>query len=65
MHDFWRAEDPNVRMNEMINFTKNMALLGGALALTAVEEPWPASVPVTRPSLLDRLRRFTQKRIAA
>ena len=46
MHDFWNIEDPNQRQNEMINFSKNMALLGGALALTGVEEPWPASVPV-------------------
>src|ERR1700735_4107727 len=29
MHDFWQVEEPNQRMNEMINFGKNMALLGG------------------------------------
>ncbi len=46
MHDFWRVEDPNQRMNEMINFSKNVALLGSALALMGVDEPWPASVPV-------------------
>ncbi|MBV8052496.1 MAG: DoxX family protein [Acidobacteriaceae bacterium] len=44
MHDFWRKEDPNERMNEMVNFSKNMALAGGALALMGVEEPWEASV---------------------
>jgi putative oxidoreductase len=49
MHDFWKAEDPNQRMNDMINFSKNMALLGGALALMGVEEPWPASVPIAQP----------------
>jgi putative oxidoreductase len=49
MHDFWKAEDPNQRMNDLINFSKNMALLGGALALMGVEEPWPASVPVGQP----------------
>ncbi len=49
MHDFWRAEDPNQRMNDMINFSKNLAMLGAALALMAVEEPWPASVPVAQP----------------
>jgi len=49
MHDFWSAQDPNQRMNDMINFGKNLALLGGALALMGVEEPWPASVPVTQP----------------
>lgn len=49
MHDFWKAEDPNQRMNDMVNFSKNMALAGAALALLGVEEPWPASVPVAQP----------------
>jgi uncharacterized membrane protein YphA (DoxX/SURF4 family) len=38
MHDFWRAEDPTQRMNDQINFTKNMALLGAALAFMGAEE---------------------------
>jgi putative oxidoreductase len=46
MHDFWRVEEPSQRMNEMINFGKNMALIGGALALMGVDEPWPASVSI-------------------
>ena len=45
MHDFWKQQDPQQRQMEMIQFSKNMALLGGALALMSVEEPWPASVP--------------------
>ena len=49
MHDFWKQEDPGQRMNDIINFSKNMALLGAAVALMAVEEPWPASVPVAQP----------------
>jgi uncharacterized membrane protein YphA (DoxX/SURF4 family) len=65
MHDFWRVEDPNQRLNDMINFTKNMALLGGATALLAVEEPWPASVPVSKPSALQRARRFVRRPLAA
>lgn len=48
MHDFWN-EQAEQRVNDMINFTKNMALAGGAMALMAVEEPWPASVPVLGP----------------
>jgi putative oxidoreductase len=48
IHDFWRAEDPNQRMNDMTNFAKNMALLGAALALMSVEEPWPVSVPLAQ-----------------
>jgi uncharacterized membrane protein YphA (DoxX/SURF4 family) len=47
MHDFWRISEPNQRMNEMINFSKNMALLGSALALMGVDEPWPVSVPIS------------------
>jgi uncharacterized membrane protein YphA (DoxX/SURF4 family) len=44
MHDFWTAEDPGQRQNEMIHFSKNMALLGAALTLAGVREPWPASI---------------------
>jgi uncharacterized membrane protein YphA (DoxX/SURF4 family) len=47
MHNFWDIEDPTQRMNEMINFSKNLALLGGAIALMGVAEPWPASVPIS------------------
>ena len=65
MHDFWKAEDPNQRMNDMINFVKNMALLGAALALMGIEEPWPASVPVAQPGRLERVRRFATQRMAA
>lgn len=44
MHDFWRVEDGERRMQEMVNFTKNVALLGGAALAAAVPEPWPMSV---------------------
>jgi putative oxidoreductase len=65
MHDFWRVEDPNQRMNDMINFSKNVALLGGALALMGIEEPWPASVPLAQPRGVDRLRTLARRAIAA
>jgi putative oxidoreductase len=58
MHDFWKHEQPERRMNEMVNFTKNMALAGGAMALAGVEEPWPASVPVMQPKPSRRARRY-------
>jgi putative oxidoreductase len=63
MHDFWRVEDPNQRMNEMTNFTKNLALAGAALALMGVEEPWPASVPVAQPETYEAKR--YRSRVAA
>ncbi|HLH39939.1 MAG TPA: DoxX family protein [Bryobacteraceae bacterium] len=50
IHNFWAAEDPDERQNEMINFAKNLALAGGALALAGVEEPWPASVANISPA---------------
>lgn len=44
MHNFWAVTDPMQKMMEMVQFTKNMALLGGALMLLAVPAPWPLSV---------------------
>jgi uncharacterized membrane protein YphA (DoxX/SURF4 family) len=64
MHDFWHKEDPQERMSEMINFTKNMALLGGAMALMGVEEPWPVSVPIARQKT-SRIRSLFGHRAAA
>jgi putative oxidoreductase len=39
MHDYWNVQDQGQRMNEMINFTKNLALIGGAAFAAAVGEP--------------------------
>jgi len=61
MHDFWNAEDPQQRQNEMIHFIKNMAMLGAALALMGVEEPWPASVPIGQPKGIEQVKRFARK----
>lgn len=44
MHAFWREHDPQQRMQEMVNFTKNMALVGGALFAAAHPEPWQWAV---------------------
>lgn len=40
MHNFWNDPDPNMKMANMVNFTKNMALLGAALMLLSVPTPW-------------------------
>ena len=48
MNNFWNVQEPGQRMNEMINFSKNMALLGSALALMGIDEPWPVSVPISQ-----------------
>jgi uncharacterized membrane protein YphA (DoxX/SURF4 family) len=64
MHDFWNVEEPNHRQQEMINFSKNMALLGAAVALMGVEEPWPASVTTAKPKAVKKLRSWG-RRVAA
>lgn len=56
MHDFWRNENPQERAMHMITFMKNAALVGAALALLRVEEPWEASVPAGQAKLREALR---------
>jgi putative oxidoreductase len=65
MHDFWKQEDPQMRQNDMINFTKNMAMAGAALALFGVEEPWEASIPIAQPKGMDRVRAIGRRLRAA
>jgi len=48
MHRFWDEQDPKARQAETINFMKNMALVGAALTMMAIDEPWPASVDAAR-----------------
>lgn len=45
MHDYWNAPDAGQRMNDMVNFTKNLALIGGAaLAASALgHRPYEAA----------------------
>ena len=43
MHAYWKVQDPMAKMGEMVNFTKNLALLGAAIMLLSVPTPWPYS----------------------
>jgi putative oxidoreductase len=43
IHKFWSESDPQQRQTEMIQFMKNMGLLGGALIAASKQEPWPYS----------------------
>ncbi len=45
MHRFW-SESNDSKMIEMVNFMKNMALAGAALALYAVPLPWVFSLGI-------------------
>jgi uncharacterized membrane protein YphA (DoxX/SURF4 family) len=59
MHNFW-AETGAARTNDFVNFTKNMALVGGALMFVAIPQPWPYSVGArtsVRPWIGESMRR--------
>jgi putative oxidoreductase len=44
IHDFWKIADPAQRLGEMVNFTKNAALMGAAMMMLLLPRPWPYSV---------------------
>jgi uncharacterized membrane protein YphA (DoxX/SURF4 family) len=44
MHQFWKHADPMMRINDQVNFLKNVALLGGSWMLAMIPEPWPLSL---------------------
>ncbi|HEY6843674.1 MAG TPA: DoxX family protein [Thermoanaerobaculia bacterium] len=44
MHNFWSVQDPMQKMGEMVNFTKNVGLMGYTLMILAIPQPWPFSV---------------------
>lgn len=48
MHAFWRIHDQEQQMAELINFTKNMALVGASCLVAALPEPWPGSIQPAR-----------------
>jgi putative oxidoreductase len=44
MHDFWNETDAQARQSQMIQFMKNMALMGSALMFLGIPQPWPFSL---------------------
>jgi uncharacterized membrane protein YphA (DoxX/SURF4 family) len=44
MHNFWTVSDPQMRMMEMIQFNKDLALAASALMFLAIPEPWALSL---------------------
>jgi len=66
MHDFWRIDDPDERTKSLIDFMKNTALAGGALALMGFDAPWEASIPTAqlrldRPKLARKVGKLGRK----
>jgi hypothetical protein len=44
MHTFWSDTDPMMKMNNQLNFEKNLALAAAALMLLSVGHPWPLTL---------------------
>lgn len=44
MHNFWAVSDPMMKMSEMVNFNKNIALLGAVLMMLAIPQPWTYAI---------------------
>ena len=44
IHNFWAIQEPQAKMMEMVNFMKNMGLLGLVLMTVAIPRPWPMSL---------------------
>ena len=44
MHRYWKHTDPMMRINDQVNFMKNIALLGAAWMLLMIPQPWPMSL---------------------
>jgi putative oxidoreductase len=44
IHNFWAVQEPQAKVTEMVNFMKNMALLGFVLMTVAIPQPWPMSL---------------------
>jgi putative oxidoreductase len=47
MHPFW-SENGAQRLNDTVNFTKNLTLLASALMFAAIPRPWIAGVDASR-----------------
>ena len=44
MHQYWKHTDPMMRINDQVNFMKNVAILGATWIMLLVPQPWPVSV---------------------
>jgi uncharacterized membrane protein YphA (DoxX/SURF4 family) len=46
MHQYWKHTDPMMKINDQVNFMKNIALLGAAWMLFMIPQPWPMALPL-------------------
>jgi len=46
MHSFWKVDDAQLKQIDIVNFTKNMALIGALLMFLLLPQPWPMSLGI-------------------
>ena len=46
IHNFWKVDDAQLKQIDIINFTKNMALIGALLMFLLLPRPWPLSLGI-------------------
>jgi putative oxidoreductase len=46
MHNFWKVGDAQTKQIDIINFTKNMALVGALLMFLLLPHQWPMSLGI-------------------
>ena len=46
MHGFWNVDDAQMKQIDLINFTKNIALIGALLMFLSLPRPWPMSLGI-------------------
>ena len=46
MHSFWKVDDAQLKQIDIINFTKNIALIGALLMFLLLPRPWPMSLGI-------------------
>lgn len=61
MHNFWQNEDPNERQTNVVNFAKNIALAGGALAMLGAEDQRRPVLRLTEPTIGEQLREIGRR----
>jgi putative oxidoreductase len=44
MHQYWKHTDATMRVNDQVNFMKNIALLGASWLMLLIPQPWPVSL---------------------
>ena len=44
MHQYWKHTDPMMKINDQVNFMKNLAILGASWILLLMPQPWPMSL---------------------